>query len=820
MSGPSSSGPIPTSGQDRAPEMAASGNVGTFHGLVQNAPFGIFVVDADFRIAEASRSARRTFGMEPLVGIDLSHALRTVWPEPFASEAIGHFRHTLATGESYVATDTVERRADRDAVEAYDWRIERILMPDGRFGVVCYFYDLSERQRIEAELRASEERFTAAFMQTPTFMAVLRGPDHVFEFANPTFLRLIGNRDVIGRTVAEALPEVAAQGYVEALDRVYRTGVAYTARGAKYVAQPEPGGATSEHFLDFVYQPITDASGSVSRIFVEGFDVTDRIRAEQLLHESEAHLAALFNQATVGIAETDGSGRFLLVNDRYCALVGRSREELLTLRKADVIHPEDLPVNLRLFERAMTTGQPFEITKRYLRPDGSAVWVRNHVSPIWQPGDAARSMLSVSVDITGQRKAEGELRELAQSLEERVRVATAERTDAQARLAQAQRMEALGQLAGGIAHDFNNIIQAVRGGAALIERRPDDPGQVRDLARRIIEAAERGASVTRRLLAFSRRGELRAEPVESATVLLEIREILAATLGAGITVHLRTASDLPSLFVDKGQLETVLVNLATNARDAMQGAGTITLSAARAEITQAGPARAAVSLRPGSYVCLSVADTGPGMIAEVLSRATEPFFTTKPVGQGTGLGLAMARGFAEQSGGALAIDSEPGRGTVVRLWLPIADGRTGTVNETGSETAPTARVASNRCLLLVDDDPIVREMLAGEMAAQGYTLLQAASGPEALALLDAGRAFDLVVSDLSMPVMDGLSVVQEMQRCRPGLPAILLTGYLSVAAEAALAARTDATITLLRKPIDARTLAECVAKLLAEKAPA
>ncbi len=246
-------------------------------------------------ISASRKPARARAGrseLASLIGTDLAVALRTIWPEPFASEVIGRFRHTLAAGEPYVATDTIEQRADRDEVEAYDWRIERIAMPDGRFGVVCYFYDLSERQRMEAELRASEARFAALFEQAPTFMAMLRGPDHVIEIANPGYRKLVGHREVIGRTVADALPDAVAQGYLELLDRAYRTGEAYSARGAKYATQSTPGSPIDERCVDFVYQPITDRSGAVSGILVEGFDVTDRIEAEAALRESGARFRA------------------------------------------------------------------------------------------------------------------------------------------------------------------------------------------------------------------------------------------------------------------------------------------------------------------------------------------------------------------------------------------------------------------------------------------------------------------------------------------------------------------------------------------------
>lgn len=234
-----------------------------------------------------------------------------------------------------------------------------------------------------------------------------------------------------------------------------------------------------------------------------------------------------------------------------------------------------------------------------------------------------------------------------------------ERRQAEARLAHAQRMEALGQLAGGVAHDFNNVLQAVIGGLGLIQNRSGDAEVVKWLARRAADAAQRGASITERLLAFARRGALRAEPVAPVPLLEGMREMLAHTLGVGIAMQTAADQNLPTLLADKGQLETVLVNLAVNARDAMPEGGTLLLAAAPEAVLD-GKAHPA-GLAPGGYLRLSVSDTGTGMTAATLARASEPFFTTKPIGQGTGLGLAMARGFAHQSGGGFVIESASAR---------------------------------------------------------------------------------------------------------------------------------------------------------------
>ena len=416
------------------------------------------------------------------------------------------------------------------------------------------------------------------------------------------------------------------------------------------------------------------------------------------------------------------------------------------------------------------------------------------------------------------RENEAVLRTLTDTLEARVRKEIAARETAQARAAQAERMQALGQLAGGIAHDFNNVLQAVGGAASLIERRPGDENAVRRLARIAMEAAGRGSSVTRRLLAFGRRGDLRAEPLDADALLYGLREIFAHTLGAGIRIDVRVQAGLPPVLADKGQLETALVNLATNARDAMPEGGRLTL-AAGTEFVPAADAPHAAGLAPGRYVRFTVTDTGAGMDAATLARAGQPFFTTKDVGVGTGLGLPMAKGFADQSGGALSIRSSPGEGTTVELWLPeaVSDRSLRAGKSERSATRPSLTVdAVGRParVLVVDDEVMVRDVLSGQLEDAGYDVLTAVDGASAIGLIEDGEAVDVLVSDLSMPGMNGLAVIRAAQERRPGLPAILLTGYAGDGAALAMGGSVNGAFLLLRKPIPAQDLVDRIQAML------
>ncbi len=410
-------------------------------------------------------------------------------------------------------------------------------------------------------------------------------------------------------------------------------------------------------------------------------------------------------------------------------------------------------------------------------------------------------------DVTALRQAEADRHRLNLELENRLRREVAAREAAQVRAAQGERMQALGQLAGGIAHDFNNVLQGISAGAALIEQGASDPEAANGYARMILDAADRGAAITRRLLAFARRDSMEPTLVDSQQLLDGLCEILTHTLGASIAVQVDAPPDLPTLFTDKAQLETVLVNFAANARDAMPGGGTLTLTA-REE--HAGADHITLPA-PGAYVRLSVADTGIGMDSAVLARAPEPFFTTKTSGQGTGLGLAMAKDFAERSGGALAIDSAPGRGTMVTLWIPCAKLEP---VEAWQPEAPNSGYGAK--VLLVDDEPLVCETLSAQLQRRGYAVLAYRSAEAALTALEQGVLPELLVTDLTMPGMDGLALIRRVRARHADLPAILLTGSPTEVARLDLRDGPSGQVTLLHKPASGEQIARAMAELLSE----
>jgi signal transduction histidine kinase/CheY-like chemotaxis protein len=413
---------------------------------------------------------------------------------------------------------------------------------------------------------------------------------------------------------------------------------------------------------------------------------------------------------------------------------------------------------------------------------------------------------------------EADLRRLNAGLEKRVSEEVSAREAAQARAAHAERMQSLGQLAGGIAHDFNNVLQMIQGALQLIERDAAGNARIGRFSRLALEATARGAAVTGRLLMFGRSAVLQAAPLDPNAVLADLRDLLAHTLGAGIAVSVTAEAGIPFMLADKGQLETAMINLATNARDAMPHGGSLTLQAASETVAPDGSPHPA-GLAPGRYVRLTVADTGSGMDDATLLHACEPFFTTKPLGVGTGLGLAMANGLAAQSGGALRIESRPGEGTSVALWFPVAEHHAYPVPEVAPEAeapVPASTGAGGRCrILLVDDEVLVREFLAEQLEDEGFRVQVAANGAEALDRLAAGQTVDVLVSDFSMPGMDGLAVIRAARERCPHLPAILLTGYSKDAIAVAAASSVTGSIALLRKPISISDLVDRIQVSLA-----
>ncbi len=368
--------------------------------------------------------------------------------------------------------------------------------------------------------------------------------------------------------------------------------------------------------------------------------------------------------------------------------------------------------------------------------------------------------------------------ELAQAnadLEQRVEERTREREVALAQVHEMQKLESLGQLTGGLAHDFNNLLAAILGNLDMLARRLPADATIQRFINNALRAAQGGATLTKRLLAFARRQELKPEPVDVVRLTDGMAEMLRRSLGPMIEIATAFPADLAHVHVDPNQFELAILNLALNARDAMPLGGRLTIGARR-ETVEAGRVP---SLAAGAYLCVTVIDTGVGMDDATVKRAAEPFFTTKGHGKGTGLGLSMVYGLASQSGGLARISSRLGAGTTVELWLPVADQ---VETQQPSPAAPKAVGVTRACrILLVDDDPMVTEGTVAMLEDLGHNVVVASSGASALDVIRAESPFDLIITDHAMPGMTGKELVQHIRQTRPSVPIILATGYAELA---------------------------------------
>jgi signal transduction histidine kinase/ActR/RegA family two-component response regulator len=619
------------------------------------------------------------------------------------------------------------------------------------------------------------------FEQAPTFMALLNGPEHRFELANPNYLKLVGNREVVGRTVAEALPDAAAQGFVGLLDDVYRTGVPFTAFGARVELQAAPDAPMEEHFVDFVYQPLRGPDGAVNAIFVQGSDVTERVRAEQARQENEALYKGLFDTIDEGfciIEFFDGPHGpnsdyvHVLANDAYARHAGIPNVVGQRLRE---MVPDEADAWVARYGAVLHTGEPIRFQQELVATGRYLELAAIRIEP-----PSRRQVAVLFQDITPRRNAELALAQLNATLEQQVSERTAELMVAEEALRHVQKMEAVGQLTGGLAHDFNNILAGISGSLEMMSTRVAQ-GRISELDRYIngaMGAARRAAALTQRLLAFSRRQTLDPKPIDINSLVHGMLDLIARSVGPEVEVETVGAAGLWTTYVDAGQLENALLNLCINARDAMPGGGKVTIETSNRWMDE----RAARmrGIEPGQYVSLCVSDTGTGMSPEVMARAFDPFFTTKPMGQGTGLGLSMVYGFAGQSGGAARIYSEVGKGTMICLYLPRFAGEAVDEADTATfgEAEETPRADGAETVLVVDDEPLIRMLAVEQLQELGYTVIEAADGPSALKFLNSSRPINLLITDVGLPGgMNGRQLADAARQGRPGLEVLFITGY-------------------------------------------
>jgi PAS domain S-box-containing protein len=631
----------------------------------------------------------------------------------------------------------------------------------------------------------------------PTFMCW--GPE-LIGFYNDAYLPILGMKTALGRPFREA--------WSEAWDTVGPIAERAWAGVASYFEDlpvtSERFGYPAQHFYSFSYSPVRDESGSVAGILCTVFETTGKVKAidklrdinESLSHQVAAHAVDRdrlwrISPDVMAAASLD-TGRFLTVNPAFTEAFGWSAEEATTRPFMDMVHPDDRE-DVAHHMGILAEGTPLlGYQTRVLHKNGSHRWVQWTISP------EGKLLYGVARDITAEKHQADALRQAEDALR------------------QSQKMEAVGQLTGGLAHDFNNMLAGVSGHLELMKLRLR-MGQTADLPARIDAAlgvTQRAAALTHRLLAFSRRQALDPKPTSVNALVMSMNDLICRSAGPSISLRTRLQASLWTTLCDPNQLESALLNLANNARDAMPEGGAIVIETENAVVKPLQAGRYG-DLKPGEYVLVTVRDSGAGMPPDVLARAFDPFFTTKPMGQGTGLGLSMVYGFARQSGGHVRIDSTAGQGTEVRLLLPrlIAEAVPPAAPAGDSDSDSALPAASRKgVVLVVDDEADIRCVMAEVLRLQGYTVLEAADAPEALRQLHETRP-DMLVTDVGLPNgMNGRQLADQVRVQWPQMPVLLVTGYAesTVMRNETLPAQME----LLTKPFAMMALAERVGAML------
>jgi PAS domain S-box-containing protein len=495
---------------------------------------------------------------------------------------------------------------------------------------------------------------------------------------------------------------------------------------------------------------VVDEEGTVIGVCLNARDISTRKQAERALRESEARYRDLFDNASDLVCATDPGGRFLYVNRAWHHAIGLSDAELNHRRFLDVVHPDSRGRYEEVVGRTLAGETLTHVELVLVTSSGSPITVEGNLSCTFENGRPVM-LRGIYRDVTERKRVEDQLR-------------------------RAERMQAAGRLAGGMAHEVNNMMTGVIGFSEFLLRSFAEDDVRRAEVQEIIRAGTRASDVTRQLLAFTRQQLLHPELLDVNGVVSGIEKMLRRSLGEDHLLELKLSPGVGEIRADRGQLEQVLINLILNARDAMRAHGRVTVATGQASLDEVyAQSHGGIGIPPGEYVFLSVTDTGSGMSHEVQARIFEPFFTTKPVGQGTGLGLSTVYGIVKQSDGFVWCYTEPGHGSTFKIYLPRASVRSLPLTPTGR---PAELRGGSETILVVEDEDVVRALACRGLREQGYTVLEARHGREALDQVEEGRhAIDLVISDVVMPELGGRELGSHLAALQPEMPILYMSGY-------------------------------------------
>ena len=603
----------------------------------------------------------------------------------------------------------------------------------------------TEKARAESALAASERRFRS-LVQNSSDLVTIVAPDGTILYASDSADRIVGHHPA-------SLVGTSLLSYVESADVPSVLGLLQNANGKAHVSAPVEftlrRADGSPVWLEAVGTNLLN-DATISGIVLNARDVSERKRADRALRESEERYRDLFDNASDLVCMAAPDGSLLYVNKAWQQGTGYGEEEIGRLQLLDLIHPDSRSRYREVIERVLQGERLDHVELVFVPKAGTPITVEGNLSCTFKDGHPS-VVRGIYRDVTERKRVEEHLR-------------------------RAERMQAAGKLAGGVAHEVNNMMTGVIGFSEFLLRSLEEADPRRSDVEEIIRAGNRAADVTRQLLAFTRQQFLRPQVLKVNQVVRDMEKMLRRSLGEDNVLELDLAPDAGELRADRGQLEQVLLNLVLNARDALEGHGRVTVQTANATWDEVYAQRhGGVDLPLGRYVMLAVSDTGCGMDKDVQQKIFEPFFTTKPIGQGTGLGLSTVYGIIKQSGGYIWVYSEPGHGSVFKVYLPVA--LAGTQAEAPPEQ-PQAPLGGTETILVIEDEDIVRNLACRGLRDHGYVVIEARNGTQALQYMGQNSGtVDLVISDVVMPEMGGRELGQSLARSDPDVPVLYMSGY-------------------------------------------